>query len=80
VGTVFIPDVPSETAYELGKILYTPKGAQSITVNINTTFGGYDPLDCLPSVVTIEGYPAYTNDPAITGIKNTAYPTPMVIE
>lgn len=80
VGSVFIPYMPSETAYELGMVLYSPKDAQSVTVNINTTSSGYDPLDCLPYVVTMEGYPAYPNDPAITGIRSTVYPTPLVIE
>jgi len=79
-GTVFIPDIPSETAYDLGMVLYSPKDAQSITVNINSAYDRYDPLNCVPYVVTGEGYPAYPNDPDITGIKSTVYPTPMVIE
>jgi len=28
----------------------------------------------------MEVYPAYPNDPNITGIQNTAYPTRMLIE
>ena len=80
VGAVFIPEMPSETAYNLGRILYTPSDAQSKTVNFNSAFNKYDPLNCVPYVVTGEGYPAYPNDPAITGIKNTVYQTPMVIE
>ena len=80
VGTVFIPNWPTETAYDLGMILYTPNDAQSITVNINSAYDRFDPLSCVSYVATGEGYPAYPNDPAITGIKSTVYSIPMVIE
>jgi hypothetical protein len=80
VGAVFVPQLPSETTYDLGMILYTPNDAQSITVNMNSAFYSFDPLNCVPYVVTGEGYPVYPNDPTITGIKNTVYSTPMVIE
>ncbi|MBT8440443.1 MAG: hypothetical protein KJO91_11995 [Gammaproteobacteria bacterium] len=45
-------------------------------------YNTWDPNNpsCDPLVETVEGYPAYPNDPAITGIENTVYPTPMVIE
>ena len=59
VGAVFIPQWPSETAYDLGMILYTPNDAQSKTANINSAFDRYDPLNCAPNVVTVEGYPPY---------------------
>lgn len=83
VGTVFTPSLVEDAAYELGMILYIPHDTQSVTVNVNSVFNTWwDPLNpsCDPFVETREGYPAYPNDPTITGIKNTLYPTPMVIE
>jgi len=82
IGAVFIPRVHSEIAYNAGIILYTPHDAQLVTINVNSTLdtGDFYNINCSPFVVTRDAYPTYLNDPAVTGIQNTAYPTPMVIE
>ena len=83
VGTVFRPDMPVEMAYEAGMILYIPHDTQGVTVDVKSVlfwdWYSYEQV-CMPQVETGEGYPVYSNDPAITGIKNTIYPAPMVIE
>jgi hypothetical protein len=77
-GTVFLPTLDDSAAYAAGAIYYSPNDAQAATVNVNSRL--IDPLACVPEVSTLEVYPAYLNDPAITGIENTAYPTRMLIE
>lgn len=78
IGTVFSPTSNSELAYAIGAIYYTPNDAQLMTVNIESYFDS--DLNCLPLVGTGEAYPAYPNNPNITGIQNTTYPTRMLIE
>ena len=84
LGTVFTPPVFSETAYNFGVILYTTNDAQAVTFDVNSQLDTSDPnnITCnsYPSPVTMTLYPAYPNDPSITGIQNTAYPTRMLIE
>lgn len=77
-GTVFLPTLDDTTAYAAGAIYYSPNDAQAVTVNVNSRLT--DLLTCEPEVSTLEVYPAYPNDPAITGIENSAYPTRMLIE
>ena len=82
VGTVFRLDMPVDMTYE-ERILYIPHNTQSVTIDVKSMLfwdWGNNQEICLPSVETGEGYPAYSNDPTITGIKNTIYPAPMVIE
>jgi len=79
VGTVFRLNIPVDMTYE-ERILYIPHNTQSVTVDIKSVLWGGNQEICLPYVETGEGYPVYSNDPTITGIKNTLYPTPMVIE
>lgn len=83
VGAVFTPNLSMDTAYEQGMILYIPHDTQSVTLDIKSVYNTWwDPLNpsCDSLVHTGEGFPAYSNEPTITGIKNTVYPTPMVIE
>ena len=82
VGTIFTPNLAMDAAYEVGKILYVPHDAQSVMVDIKSVYNTWDSENpiCDPYVVTGEGYLAYPNDPTVTGIENTVYPTPMVIE
>jgi len=77
-GTVFMPTLDDSAAYAAGAVYYSPNDAQAVTVDLNSRL--IDPLSCVPEVSTREVYPAYPNDPAITGIENTAYPTRMLIE
>jgi hypothetical protein len=82
VGTVFRLDMPVDMTYE-ERILYIPHNTQSVTVDVKSVlFWDWSSNQevCLPLEVTYEGYPVYSNDPTITGIKNTIYPAPMVIE
>ena len=79
VGTVFVPTYNVELAYAAGAILYSPTDAQVVTVTINATLD--ENLNCVPVAFPVaDVYPAYTNDPNITGIKNTFYPVRMLIE
>lgn len=82
LGTVFMPLVTVEAAYNAGAIFYTPHDAQLVSVNVNSVLDTSDftNINCSPVVDTRDVYPAYQNDPAITGIQNTAYPVPMVIK
>ena len=82
VGTVFRLDMPFDVTYEQ-KILYIPHNTQSVTAEVKSALSwDWDSNQeiCLPEVVTGEAYPVYANDPTITGIENTIYPAPMVIE
>jgi hypothetical protein len=83
VGTVFTPDMPVDTAYEEGLIFYIPHDTQSVTVNAKSVLFRdlyTNQQICMDQEETGEGYPVNSNDPTITGIKNTIYPVPMVIE
>jgi hypothetical protein len=77
-GTVFMPTLDDDAAYASGAIYYSPNDAQAVTLDINSRL--VEPLECLPEMSTREVYPAYLNDPAVTGIENTAYPARMLIE
>ena len=77
-GTVFMPTLQDSLAYTMGALLYSPNDAQSIIVNTNSTLD-YD-LNCMPYVSERELFPAYQNDPIITGIQNNVYPNRMVVE
>lgn len=78
IGTVFLATSQDTLAYAMGALFYSPNDAQGATINTNSTLDTN--LNCIPFVSTREAYPAYANDPDITGIKNTVYPTRMVIE
>lgn len=77
-GAVFMPTLNDSIAYSMGAILYSPNDAQGVIINTNSTLD--IDLNCMPYVSNREGFPAYPNDPDITGIQNTAYPERMVIE
>jgi len=81
LGTVFSPTNHINTVYEPGglSLLYSPINAQSVMVDI------FSKLDADGVCIEVEeigrnGFPAYPNDPNITGIENTAYPNRMLIE
>lgn len=82
LGTIFMPLVTVEAAYNAGTIFYTPHDAQLVSVNFNSVLdtSDFNNINCSPVVGTGDVYPAYQNDPAITGIQNTAYPAPMLLE
>ena len=77
-GTVFTPGQLDFMPYAAGALLYSPNDAQSVIINTNSTFDS--DFSCIPLVSVREVYPAYPNEPNITGIQNTAYPARMVIE
>lgn len=77
-GTVFSPTLQDGLAYSVGAILYSPNDAQGVIINTNSMLD-YD-LNCISYLSERELFPAYPNDPVITGIQNTAYPTRMLIE
>lgn len=77
-GTVFMPTLQDSIAYAKGALLYSPNDAESVILNTGSMI---DPdLNCIPYVSNREVFPAYPNDPNVTGIKNTAYPNRMVIK
>ena len=82
-GTVFTPDLLPDEVYELGKIYYIPYDAERVLVSIGSQLEA-DPFDPICRVVeppwNDEFFHADRNDPDVTGIKNTIYPAPMVIE
>lgn len=84
LGTVFTPPVFSETAYDLGYVLYTTHDAQAVTYDIysqlDTSIPDNITCNSYASPVSMTLYPAYLNDPNITGIQNTAYPVRMLME
>jgi hypothetical protein len=77
-GTVFLPTLQDSLAYTIGVLLYSPNDAQGIIIITNSTLD-YD-LNCISYISEREAYPAYPNDPNITGIQNTTYSNRMVIE
>lgn len=82
LGTVYTPVVSAEVAYNAGAIFYTPHDAQLVTVNVNSMLdmSDYLNINCSPAAGIVDVYPAHSNDPSITGIQNTAYPAPMLME
>ena len=79
LGAVFSATPQYDIAYALGGLMYSPSDAQSATVDINTTLDSN--LECVPYVYPgYTGYPAYLNNPDITGINNTIYPARLLIE
>jgi hypothetical protein len=78
IGTVFSPLFNLDDGYEAG-LLYSPINAERVPVNISSnldpdgTCTNYGPVP--------ENYfPAYPNNPDITGIANTQYPNRMLVE
>ena len=79
IGTVFSPLNNIQSVYTAGGLLYSPINAQLVPVHFlskHDADGTCTDID-EPSA---EGFPAYPNDPNITGIANTAYPNRMLIE
>ena len=67
--------------YAAGAVLYTPHDAQRTTIDIKSTLNDSN-TGCEAFVLDAaqRRIPAYPNDPNITGIENTAYPTNLLIE
>ena len=78
VGTVFSPTTNIDMAYTLGVLFYSPKDAQPVSVEHNSSLDTN--LNCQVDVLTEDGWPAFPNDLSVTGVMNTAYPTLMRIE
>lgn len=82
VGTVFVPMIDSEAAYNAGLVLYTPSDEPSVVITANSEFNWFESnITCttLASTTSITGHRALPNVPNITGIQNTAYEG-MIIE
>ena len=78
VGAVFSPTTDIDLAYTLGTLFYSPKDAQGVSVEHNSSLDAN--LNCQVDVLTEDGWPAFPNDLSITGVMNTAYPALMKIE
>jgi hypothetical protein len=80
-GTVFSPTIDLEYAYAEGILMYSPPDAQlveNVTVNSMLEDGVCDNFQESP--ITMDGFPAYLNDPNITGIANTPYPSRLIFK
>ena len=69
----------------MGFIFYTPHTEPSVVIDINSELDTSDSsnITCTPpypSPVSMTLFPAYDNDPGVTGIQNTVYPVRMKIE
>ena len=79
-GTVFSPMYDLEEAYDQGLLMYAPITPESETVTVTSVsrdgecenFGDAETIE-------IEGYRVYLNDPSITGIENTRYPSRLIL-
>lgn len=80
LGTVFSPTPDIENTYATHALLYSPPDAQLATVDIHSM--SIDPNTGCEQYEEIgfQGYPAYANDPTITGIENTPYQSNLVIK
>lgn len=84
-GAVYIaPSGRREAAYSSGLLYYTPFDEPEVTIGANSelVFNYTDGIyECNAiSTESISVYKAYPNDPAVTGIANTAYPSPMILQ
>jgi hypothetical protein len=81
LGTVFSPisDINSVYATSGLSLMYSPIDAQLVTVDIYS-WRVVDGTCVNITEIGAQGFPAYPNDPNITGIANTAYPNRMLIE
>lgn len=76
IGSVFLREgLDHASAYAAGVFLYVHNDATKITINAYSNQMG-------PCVLLgpVDVYPASLNDPIVTGIQNTLYPTRMLIE
>ena len=73
-----------EAAYSSGLLYYTPFNEPEVTIDANSelVFNHNDGIyECSAiSTESINAYKAYLNDPNVTGIANTAYPSPMILQ
>jgi hypothetical protein len=76
-GTVFMPTLEDTANYTAGAIFYSPTDADAVPINSNSIL--IDGI-CQDYIASGDVFPAYPNDPAITGIENTVYPARMLIE
>ena len=79
IGTVFSPIYDIKTVYDESDLLYSPINAQLVNVNILSKREADGTCIDAPEMGK-NVFPAYPNDPNITGIANTAYPNRMLIE
>jgi hypothetical protein len=81
VGAVFSPTSDIENAYATGRLMYSPPDAQLVEgVIAKSMFGDDGCINFEESPVIGDGYPAYLNDPSITGIANTPYPSRLILK
>ena len=84
-GAVYIaPLGRGDAAYSSGLLYYTPFNEPEVTIDANSelVFNYNDGIyECSAiSTESINAYKAYPNDPNVTGIANTAYPSPMILQ
>ena len=82
-GAVYIaPLGKPDVAYSSGLLYYTPYDEPEVTIGANSELVFTDGIYECNSISTesISVYKAYPNDPAVTGIANTAYPSPMIFQ
>ena len=78
-GTVFSPSNDREYAYDAGRLMYSPPDPQIVKgVPIRSVL--FDGVCDNVEQFSMDGYPAYLNDPDVTGIENTRYPARLIME
>lgn len=76
IGSVFLQEgLDHAAAYAAGVFLYVHNDATKITINAYS-----NPMGLCVLLGPVDVYPASLNDPIVTGIQNTLYPTRMLIE
>lgn len=81
IGSVFSPTNDIETAYAEGRLMYSPPDAQlNEGVILKSMFGDEGCINFEEDPVTSDGFPAYRNDPGITGIENAPYEGRLILQ
>jgi hypothetical protein len=76
-GTVFSPTYDLEEAYDQGLLMYAPITPELETATVASVSRDGECENFEED--TIEGYRVYLNDPSITGIANTRYPSRLIL-
>jgi len=79
IGTVFSPLFNLDDGYDAG-LLYSPINAERVQVDISSKLEPNGDCDNYLTPTAEDYFPAYPNNPDITGIANTQYPNRMSIE
>jgi hypothetical protein len=80
VGAVFSPTSDVENAYATGRLMYSSNDAQLVQGIIVKSMFGDDGCINFEDPPSGDAYPAYLNDPNVTGIDNSPYAGRLIME